>query len=1490
MRLRKRPAVYPPVEREERVYADGVSGSGPGQPPYPLRTWQRRYKTTKRAARLFHSPATRPRKHFRSPQRRANLATTGSPSCVAFQSILPAALKLIFAISVSPPAITLACAQANPVSVPGGSDGAATISISGGTAPYTLLWAGPAGGTQNVLIAGDATISNLPAGVYILTVTDDNGCSESCNFTISTTGCLLDIAISGLIAPCFGAENGQVFVSANNATGMLEYDWNVDSLDGSALINDLSAGFYAVTVTDEAGCTDTASVTLTTPPLMDLELLVLNPASGPGMADGSAQITFGNGTPPYQIQILTTSPMVINSDTAGTIVLNGLLPGLYGVILTDALGCPIGNSSSFIICGDLELTLTGQSESCPGSGDGSASVVVSGGLDPFSFVWSTTEVAVDSIENLVSDTYAVTVTDAYGVCTATDSIALITVPLSLMCGQQSPVSTPVATDGEASVIVEGGTGPYTLDWSGAASGTQVVNLADTVVIGGLAAGIYSLTVTDANGCTETCSFTIAAPGCNISATAIGQNETCPGSLNGNIELTVTGGTLPFTFDWSDDALDGTEDPMGLSPGTYSVTVTDGAGCLALATATLITQNALPGASLGAGASICEDDCFDFALSLTGTAPFTVNYEIDAGSGPQPGSITFAGSTGIISVCPSNFNLTSGSIMLLLTGISDANCSNALSASASVSVNPHSAATVAPTLCPGESIVVNGNTYDENRLNGIEVIEGVNPVGCDSIITVNISFFQPAVGSYTETLCAGEMVTIGGIIFDESNPSGTAILPNASVNGCDSSIFVSLSFIQPVATNLSPTLCPGETVVVNGNTYDENMPSGQETLVSALGCDSIVTIALNYFPASVNNLSQTLCEGEQLVVNGTVYDQNNPAGTEIIVGGSVNGCDSSIVVALQFVAPVTENLTLGLCNSEFIVVNGTVYDQSNPSGTELIPGGSVNGCDSTIVVALSFFPEPTTTLNPTLCIGEQLVVNGILYNESNPSGTELLQTVNGCDSTVVINLTFHPLAASQINPTLCFGESLTVNGTVYNGNNPSGTEIIPGGAVTGCDSTVVVDLSFSLPVTAAIAGNASICNGSSATLTFQLLGETAFNVTYSNGIAPPVTLNNISNGETITVSPGVTTTYTILSATAIGNPCPVSISGSATVSISNLAVQGQVTSDYQGFGVSCPGSEDGSAMVLPLGGLPPYTYLWSDGQTSAEAEGLGAATYTVTLTDAGGCMGTASVTLIASPGVTAAVSGISPLCFGDRDGSILIESLSGGSGPYSFSMDGNVFQTIPSALPFTIANLGSGVYDLVIRDVNGCTTSVAANVVAPEELMLDLGDDRTIKLGDSTLIRAQVNFDVAQLQWTPTLNLSTPDQTDSYANPQESTAYRLTALDANGCSATDVVMIFVDATRSIYIPNIFSPNGDGINDLFTVFAGKDVLEIKGFLIFDRWVNMLSQNGPFQPNDLQYGWDGTFEGREMNAGVYVYYAEVVFVDGRTEVFKGDVTLMR
>jgi hypothetical protein len=142
------------------------------------------------------------------------------------------------------------------------------------------------------------------------------------------------------------------------------------------------------------------------------------------------------------------------------------------------------------------------------------------------------------------------------------------------------------------VQISGGTAAYTVAWSGAASGSQNQATAGTATITGLIAGTYNILVTDANGCTQTCSFTITQPVCNLTLSATGTNPLCNGASNGSISLTVNGAIGTPTFDWSVNALDGIQNPTGLAAGTYSVTVTDGAGCTATASVTLTNPAAL----------------------------------------------------------------------------------------------------------------------------------------------------------------------------------------------------------------------------------------------------------------------------------------------------------------------------------------------------------------------------------------------------------------------------------------------------------------------------------------------------------------------------------------------------------------------------------------------------------------------------------------------------------------------------------------------------------------------------------------------------------------------------------------------------------------------------------------------------------------------------------------------------------------------------------
>ena len=839
-----------------------------------------------------------------------------------------------------------------------------------------------------------------------------------------------------------------------------------------------------------------------------------------------------------------------------------------------------------------------------------------------------------------------------------------------------------------------------------------------------------------------------------------------------------------------------------------------------------------------------------------------------------------------------YNATNPSGTETLVGAASNGCDSILNVS--LEFLPDPMGQFMPTICPGESITFNGTVYDANNPTGTEVLQGASANGCDSIVTISVSFLPEPMGEFTPTLCPGESITFNGTVYDETNPAGTETLTGAAANGCDSIVNVNVGFLPPPTGDFMTTLCFGESLTFNGTVYDANNPMGTELLVgaSANGCDSTVNVSVSFLPEPIGDFMTTICPGESLTFNGTVYDENNPTGTEVLTGASVEGCDSTVNVSVSFFPPPTPgNFTPTICENGSIVFNGTTYDANNPTGTETLMGASVNGCDSTVNVALSFYPAAMGNLMTTICPGESLIINGTQYDESNPTGTEILAgaSINGCDSTLNVSLSFFAPATSDFTDTLCEGESLVFNGTTYDANNPTGTETLVGAASNGCDSIINISLDFLPAPEAGLTGSTSICGGESTSLTFVLSGGSSFDITYSDGINPPVDLTNIINGFSITVNPGGTSTFTILSATVVGSDCPVNITTSAEVVVSQLASGIQITTDYDGFAVSCENSEDGAVTAEATQGVPPYNYTWNTGAQTPSLDGLGIGIYTVSVTDATGCTSETQVTLDAPPGIVASLTTISPPCFGDPTGSIVIDTISGGTGPFEYSLNGEFFNTVAS-LPFVVNAVEPGSYTLSIQDANDCATEVAANVFDAQQLVLDLGADDELLLGETYVLEGLVNFEVASATWTPADSLSAPDSLITVAMPQQTTTYTLTAVDANGCVVSDQITLFVNRDRNVYIPNIFTPNEDGVNDFFGVFGGKDVVVVKTFKIFDRWGNLVYENGPFAPNDMSYGWDGTFNGKLMNPAVFVYYAELEFVDGETEVYKGDVTLMR
>ena len=320
-------------------------------------------------------------------------------------------------------------------------------------------------------------------------------------------------------------------------------------------------------------------------------------------------------------------------------------------------------------------------------------------------------------------------------------------------------------------------------------------------------------------------------------------------------------------------------------------------------------------------------------------------------------------------------------------------------------------------------------------------------------------------------------------------------------------------------------------------------------------------------------------------------------------------------------------------------------------------------------------------------------------------------------------------------------------------------------------------------------------------------------------------------------------------------------------------------------VSCNGLRDGSVTAIPSGGVGNYQYQWAVGSTSQGLENLPTGNYPIIVTDGNGCI-IEDIPFVPEPlPVFVQVGGVTNVvCFGDATGLVTLLG-SGGVMPYSFSVDGVTFQSSNS-----FPNLPADDYQLLIRDAEGCLDTTETVVRQPPELTVDAGPDQVIDLGFSTNIEAQASEFPVAYQWSPEESLDCMDCPFTEAMPVRTTTYMVTVINEDNCTATDEMTVEVVANRPIYIPNAISPNGDDRNNFFTLFSGPAGRAIKKLQIFDRWGELVFETQDIPLNDERMGWDGTFRGQPVNPGVYVYVAEVTFIDDVTLTYSGDVAILR
>ncbi|MFN8712439.1 MAG: beta strand repeat-containing protein, partial [Bacteroidota bacterium] len=511
----------------------------------------------------------------------------GNYTCTITDANTCSITRTVNVTTVSGPSLT-AASQTNVICF-GGNNGAASVNpATGGTSPYTYNWT-PGNPTGD----GTVSVTGLIAGTWTCTVTDAAGCTATATFNITQPPALTVSPASQTNVSCFGGNNGAASVTVSGGAGGYTYNWTPGNPtgDGTVSVTGLAAGTWTCTVTDANACTATQTFNITSP-----TAIVVTPASQTnilcnGITNGAASInTPTGGAGGYTYNWTPGNPL-----GDGTTSVTALAAGTWTCTVTDANSCTA--TQTFNITQPAALVVSAASQtniSCNGGSNGAASVNVSGGTTLYTYNWTPGNPTGDgtaSVTGLIFGTYTCTVTDANS-CIATQTFNITQpTPVILTASSQTNISCFGGSNGAASVApATGGTPGYTYNWTpGNPTGDG------TVSVTGLTAGTWTCTVTDANSCTATRTFTITSPPALVVTPASQTNVSCFGGSNGAASInTPTGGAGGYTYNWTpgNPTGDGTVSVTGLAAGTWTCTVTDANSCTATQTFNITSPSAL----------------------------------------------------------------------------------------------------------------------------------------------------------------------------------------------------------------------------------------------------------------------------------------------------------------------------------------------------------------------------------------------------------------------------------------------------------------------------------------------------------------------------------------------------------------------------------------------------------------------------------------------------------------------------------------------------------------------------------------------------------------------------------------------------------------------------------------------------------------------------------------------------------------------------------
>ncbi len=1343
-----------------------------------------------------------------------------------------------------------------------------TVTVTGGTSTpgATFSWTLPDGSTST---SGSFLVGT--PGDYVLTAVAANGCKS-----VATAFVTQDIAQPGA-----QAQGGQVTcttpsfqISSTSPTNPVTYSWSgpstFSSTDQNPIVTD--PGNYIVTITGPNGCTSTATAILTA----DVNTPVAV-GTGGTLTCSAVAITLQGS-----VNINGSSFQWMGPNSFTTISQNPVVsePGNYTLNVTSPNGCTdattvdvlqnitqpgavaVGNTIS---CKNPSVTINGNSQTAG---------VTFAWTGPNSFSSTNPDPTVS-----VTGDYHLVTTDPVNGCTS-ETIAVVDADKALpdfsITGGELTCANPSINLGS---VVD--STAATLSWSG--PGAFASTLPDPAVT---VKGDYKLVVTGKNGCTDERTVTVTEDKVAPNATATGGTLTC---LITQIPLDGGSTTPNATYAWTgpNNYTSNLSDPLIDVAGTYQLVVTGPNGCTNTASATVNLNGAFPPLTTAVSNVL---DCN--APKATITATSTVNGVTYQWAGPnnfesfdQKPEVTVSGTYTVTITDPGN-GCTSKEDQVVTEDFLKPQ--NVLADGGTIDCISGSYQLKGSTTSTGVTYAWSGpNGYASTAQNPTVTNDGEYtlvvklPNGCTdsdtayifkNTLSPDVSVVSPGLilDCNTPTQSVTGSTTTANTTTGWTGPNGfTATTGNITVSAPGAYLFTVTSTVNGCVTSESITFTANfnkpQNITVTGATLTCAAPGanieastttptvgylwdGPPGFAGAASKKVFVTI-----PGTYTVYIQVLVNGCVDSAKVTVLSDKVPPANVAAIGATATCKDPNPEIS---VSSTTSNVTFVWTNDQGLgwTDAGDLISSDGEGEYYVVATNPVNGCtaaDTVVVDANKLAPTVTTSVSniitctvPTATISAT-PATGVKYKWSGPNGfTSTLQS-----------------------PSVTATGTYTV--TVTRDDN-------------GCTAkkTIVVLSDGSIPVVQ-VSGTVITCKDPAS----QLVASTDKQVKWKwNGpgiVAPKDTIPNPS----VTV-PG---TYTVI-ATDVKSGCtgvatfPVTTdTQSPTVSI---AQPGQFTCSDTIITVSATASPAGVS----------FDWTTADGNiisapTAQQIQVDAVGDYVLLVTNPNnGCTATKSTTVTANSAVPSGLvfDDHDVRCFGETNGYSTIASVTGGTPPYQYSFEGG-----PYGSTTTFTNLPAGVYQVGVLDALGCKYSTTFDIAEPPQIVVDLGPDTLIRLGDSLLIDFSnvvniPNSQIQQMAWSGSF-IGCDTCPAFWMKPLNSQVLSLTVIDTLGCRALDVRFIEVDKQRHIYVPSAFAPDSDD-NNLFYIFGGQDVLEIEQFQVFDRWGERVHNYTHFAPNDPTSGWDGTFRNNKADPAVFVWWARIKFIDNVVKTYKGSVTLTR